>query len=115
MIVGELNRRVKVERPTSTLDGYGAEIKAWVEVGTYWAKVETLSGREAVNAKQIKAEVTHKVTMRYIRSGVPGVPLINPSQRINYFNRVFNILWLVNPDEANVELWVYCQEVVQVA
>ena len=37
--IGELDRRIRIESPTSTTDNYGARTFTWSTVSTVWAKV----------------------------------------------------------------------------
>lgn len=100
--------RVQLQSSTAPQDTYGQPNPTWSTVGTYWAHIETLSGRELVNALQKKAETTHRVTIRYLGDSTT----VSPKMRIVYKTRTFNILWINNVGERNRELDCYCEEVV---
>lgn len=106
--VNELRRRVQLQSNVPAATGYGQRQPNWQTVGTYWAQVRPLSGRELENARQIKAEVTHRITLRY--QG-PAAPL-NPTQRFLLEGRVFNIVSVVNVDERNRQYDCLCTEQV---
>lgn len=105
MKAGRLRQRLELQTADATADDYGDEIPGWTTVGTYSASVSPLTGREAANAQQVKAEVTHKIVMRYVGA-------IVPTQRFLWGTRVLSILWVRNIDERNREYEIYCQEVV---
>jgi len=111
MVAGPKRQRVSVETLSESRDGYGQKQKTWTTQGTYWASIRNLSGREAVNAKQIKADTTHMVTMRYI-GALFASPGLLPSMRLLFNSRVFNILYVNNIDERNREYQLLCQELV---
>jgi SPP1 family predicted phage head-tail adaptor len=66
--------------------------------------VEPLQGRELWTAKQVVAEVTHRIRFRHL-SGVV------PTQRVVFGSRTFEILSVINPEERNRELELLCKEV----
>jgi SPP1 family predicted phage head-tail adaptor len=100
--------RMQLQQFTDPQDAYGQPKKSWATVGTYWAKIRSPNGREATNAAQMKAELTHVITVRW-----PGISLtLVPKMRYLYKGRAFNITWINNVDERNRQLDVYCQEVV---
>jgi SPP1 family predicted phage head-tail adaptor len=108
---GPKRQRVTIQTLSEARDSYGQNIKSWASAGPYWARVKNLSGREAVNAKQIKADTTHLVEMRYIGT-LFSTPGLLPSMRLLFNSRVFNILWVNNVDERNREYQLLCQEFV---
>lgn len=58
-----------------------------------------------MQANQLGASETHKVTIRY-RSGV------TTQMRVAFGSRTLNINGIINRDERNVELTLMCEEVV---
>jgi SPP1 family predicted phage head-tail adaptor len=110
MKIGPMRQRVSVETLTETQDSYGQLVETWTAAGTYWAEVKNLSGWEAVNAQQVKAQATHQVRMRYIASLFSNPGLL-PSMRLLFGTRVFNILWVNNVDERNREYRLLTQEI----
>ena len=102
---GELNKRVTIQYQAIARDSYGAETITWTDVDTVWAKIQPLRGREYFDAKQIQAEASIKISIRY-RTG------INPTMRLKYADRYFYILEMQNVDERGEELMMLCKEVV---
>lgn len=79
-------------------------------IGTYWMAIKSLSGRELMNAHQIKAEITHVLESRYIPSATAGVPAIRSNMKAVYKGRIFNIEYVDNVEERNRQLDIYCTE-----
>ena len=109
---GKYNRVVTLQQPATpeTYDTFGQPVPAWTTVGTYSAAIRPLSGREAVVAKQIKAEATHMIEMRYN----PSISM-NPLDQLLYtklgVTRTFGVVQALNIEEANIEWQVICQEI----
>lgn len=62
---GDMKQRVQWQKSIETLDEYGDSVASWMTVQTLWAAVVPLSGRELVNSLQVRADISHKITMRY--------------------------------------------------
>ena len=62
---GILREPVTVQRQVSVSDGMGGQAIQWIDLYTTRADVRPLSGREAVQAMQLQASITHRVYMRY--------------------------------------------------
>jgi SPP1 family predicted phage head-tail adaptor len=106
MRAGQLRHRVTLESPVASLDAYRQESRSWATVGTYWAFVRSPEGREAVIARQLRADVTHVVTMRYL-----GSTTLNAECRLVFRGRTLNILSVLNVDERRRTYELHCQEV----
>ena len=102
---GKLNRRVTIQRLEVTKDEYNADIESWVDAATVWAHIEPLRGREYWQAKQVVAEVTGRITIRYLTG-------IDEKMRVTYGDRVYNILAVINPEERNRVLQLLVKEVL---
>jgi SPP1 family predicted phage head-tail adaptor len=104
---GELRKRVTIQYPAKTRGNDGSETVTWTDLDTVWAKIGPMStaAREFFNADQTIADAKSEIVIRY-RTG------INPTMRFKYGNRIFNMLGMVNPEEANVALMFACREVV---
>lgn len=101
-----MRQRVTLQSFTVTgRDAYGEETKSWADVGTYYAEVVTLSGREAVNAQQLRADASHRVRMRWVG------PIL-PDQQFLWDGRTLHILHVNNVDNRNREYQILCREVV---
>jgi SPP1 family predicted phage head-tail adaptor len=105
MQAGRLRHRVTVQRATDSIDQYGDQTPTWTSLGTVWASVEPLSGREYFAAAQMQSEVSTRIVIRPI-SGVT----LTPKDRVKFGSRYFDIQSVINRDERNRELQLLCVE-----
>lgn len=102
-MIGKLRHRIKLEMPIIVKDSIGQEGEGWQDVATVWASIEPLSGREYFNAQQINSEISTKITIRYIEA-------LSPKWAVQFGNRTFNILSVINFEERNIYLQLLCSE-----
>jgi SPP1 family predicted phage head-tail adaptor len=100
---GPLRHWVTIRTYTKSRDSYGAEIETWADFATTWASVEPLIGREYMAAKQVSAEVSHKIRMRYIAG-------LLPTMKIAWGAREFEIVSIINVQERNNEIVIMATE-----
>jgi SPP1 family predicted phage head-tail adaptor len=103
--LGQMQHRVRIQTQVddgTTVDQYGQPIPAWVNGITCWARVRPPTGREQVNADQLKVQLSQVVTVRYRDT-------ITKDQQLVYEGRVFRISYVI-PDENNVQMDLYCVE-----
>lgn len=101
---GDLNRRVLIQRRNTTTDAvYGSRSTQWVDVATVWAQISPMGGQEVLLAEAIKSKSTHQVTMRYRTN-------IDPTCRIVYQGRYFDINSMNDVDTAHEYLQLMCTE-----
>lgn len=81
---GELTERITIETPAKGQNNVGETTLTWSTFATVWAKVESLSGREAERYGEIVGFSGHKVTLR----ALPGV---STSMRVVYRSRTLEI------------------------
>lgn len=101
MDIGQLRHQVTIERPAETRGQMGSQKKAWAPICQTWARVQPLSGRALEVAQALHSEVTVKITMRF-RADVDG------TCRVTYRGQVYAVQYVLNPEEANRELQLYC-------
>jgi SPP1 family predicted phage head-tail adaptor len=104
---GELRHLVIWERnfPASTDDSGGQELDNWQTLGTHFAKVEPLTGRELWNARQIKATSTMRITMRDV-----GDVIASDRFLLDSTSRVLEIDWVSRPEEIESDLIINATE-----
>lgn len=101
---GELRHRVTVKEKTQTGTGTrGEPLVTWPDRFERWAKVETLSGRKAEIARQLVAQATHLITLRW-----NGDVTVN--DRVIFKGRTFNVGHLADVDERRIRLELTCTE-----
>ena len=105
---GMLTRRIQIERPSTLKDSLGAPSRTWIHVATVWADISPLSGREAVIANRISAEVTHQITVRC--QSVFDNPQLVAQMRVLYKSRIFNIHSALNEDEKRTQIILLASE-----
>lgn len=103
MNIGNLRHRVTIEKPVKKTDPYGDPYDDWSDHATVWAAIEPLTGREYWGAQQVNSEVTGKIRIRYL----PGV---DPTMRVKFGTRIFEILAIMNPNERNEETILMVKE-----
>lgn len=106
MRAGRLRYRVTIQRKTVTKDAYGAETITWTTLGTYWAAVEPLRGREFLDQKFDGAELTTRIVLRY-----QGSTDIKPEYRATWDGHIYDILAVVEVDARHREYQLLCREV----
>lgn len=101
---GELDKRITFQRLTTTTNENGFEVEILEDFKTVWAAVSNLHGREYFEAAAVQAENTVKFTIRYL----PG---INPSMKILFQGRQYNITSIDNIKYKNRYIEIKAQEV----
>jgi len=102
---GQLRHRITIQDLTSTVDAYGSPTDAWTDICTIWAGIIPLSGRSFFEAEMVNSEVSHKINIRY-RTG------IKPDMRVKYGTRYFQIISVINFQEANADVQLMCKELI---
>jgi SPP1 family predicted phage head-tail adaptor len=97
------DNKVTIQSLSTTADDLGGLSTQTVFAANIYASVRPLQGRELYKAQQLVAEVTHKVVIRY-RVGVKS------NMTVLFDGRVFDIQYVMDPDEQKVELWLFCLE-----
>jgi SPP1 family predicted phage head-tail adaptor len=106
MRAGKLRHRVTIQEDQGTTqDSLGQEIEDWQDVATVWAAVEPLQGREFLEAKQLQAEVTTRIRIRY-RSG------IEPEMRVVWGDHTYDVISVIETESRRREIELMCMEVL---
>lgn len=102
--IGKLRHRIELQNYTTVRKG-GQKVKTWSTYDTVWAWIRPMSGKEQLSAKQVTAEITHKVTIRYHAT-------IAVTDKIKFGTRYFDINFIGNYDERNIYMEIMCKEKV---
>jgi SPP1 family predicted phage head-tail adaptor len=105
MTIGPMRHRVALQSKGSTTSTTAQKRPEWTTVGTYWASIRQLNGREAINASRLQATATHVVEMRHVADVQPG------THRLMFNGRAFNIESANNVLERNRTLELMVKEV----
>lgn len=86
---------------------YGTPVKDWIDCGVrVYAKVQSISGREADFARTLMATSTHRVT-------IPFIPNLREQHRfiVQKNGRVLEIGHINNVEMQDVKLICLCEEI----
>jgi len=102
MKLNDFNKRVVLQKKTTTDDGMGGIVETWTDIDEMWAAIEPVDMKEKSFAQQIGYTITHKIYIRYRNDVAPG-------DRIVYDGTVYKIVSVINPKEADVFLELLCE------
>lgn len=87
--IGNLDRRVELQIPTKSRDGFGGEVITWSGIATVWASVEYPSAgqREDQSANQQTAFLRAKFTIRYRADVTAETRLVFDGKEWDILNR----------------------------
>lgn len=89
--------------PAENRDEYGQPFDELFEIGTLWAAVEPLRGREYFSAMTEHADVTTRIRIRY-REGIDRTMIVR------FGDTEFEILHIIRPEFGKKELQLMCKE-----
>lgn len=87
MFSGPLDRRITIQRATTSADAYNEPIETWATLATVWAMKRDASDSERQRASETSAEITTRFQIRYSST----VAEINPKDRISYDGKTYDI------------------------
>ena len=102
---GYLRSTVTYQEPSdggSNADG--SPITTWSDIGTHRAFIRTLTGRELIQAQQLQAQLSLVINHRY-QGYLP-----KPTGRYVLGSRTFNVVWVDNINNKNIEINSYVIE-----
>ena len=65
MQAGKLDRRITLQRPSTTRGELGGQITTWAAVATVWANIRDLTGRETFAAQAAGSHVSQVISIRH--------------------------------------------------
>ena len=95
--------RINIQKRTRVFDGEGW-VYEWDTIDTVWASISPVSAQERLEWQKLDVEVTHKISLR----PYPGIDRID--HRLEFKDRVFNIVSILNPQELGRRLDLICTE-----
>lgn len=72
-----LDKRVLLQRPATGRDPYGQPLTGWQDVGTVWASIKDVTGRQYVAAGATQNSVQTTITIRYQSGIVPAMRAVH--------------------------------------
>ncbi len=103
MEIGRLNNRVQIQSYTETQDDTSFTNRIWTTVYTVWADITPVKGNVMFDSKQVGANVTHKIIIRY-------QDYITTENWVYFDSRRFRIRFVRNLDERNRFIELLCEE-----
>lgn len=105
MEAGRLRQRVTIEEKVESRDTYGGERDTWVTFATRWAEVAPLVGREYLEGRQLGAEISVRVRIRYLAD-------VKPHMRVKFGTEYYDIESVQNVETRDREMVLMCKEIV---
>lgn len=105
-----LNRALVLEERVDHADGAGGLRNSWNALGTLWAEVRSLSGRETGALGVARSKVGLKIKIRAMPQGSLMRP--RPDQRFRDGARVFRITAVAEAEPVGRYLMCYANEEV---
>ena len=105
LTAGKLREPLTIQRKLAVSDGMGGESIQWITLATIRGDVRPLSGREAVQAMQLQASLTHRIYIRYRAD-------LTPADRLVMRGQPLQIRAIVNVEMRNRWLELACDSVV---
>ncbi len=104
---GKLRYRIDVQQPPDKThrDTRGRRSADYETIRTVSARIEPLSGDEAEIARQLMADATAMITIRY-----PRTWKLTTKMRFSFRDRIFEIGYIKNPIEIREELQCLVKE-----
>ena len=87
MKAGNLDRRIRIETKSATLDSYGQQVVTWSLLAEVWAEIDPKSGREIMASMQTTPEQVKVFRIRYL-------PTVTETCRIVYRSEAYDILYI---------------------
>ena len=100
---GQLKHRFTIEENTPARDSAYEMVDSWSTFAVVWGAMEPLTGREYFAAKQVNAEESGRIKIRYLAG-------LNPAMRIRFKSRTLKIVSIINYKELNQEMHIYYKE-----
>lgn len=101
-----LNRRIEIVQRCNSKDEFGEAESEFETIKTVYAEIKPVTGKSFFAAQQVNSEITHQVLIRYTSN-------ITPNLSIKFNNRMFEILYVMNYNEANEAILLMCKELVK--
>jgi SPP1 family predicted phage head-tail adaptor len=111
---GQLNRRIRIQEQSLSIDAYGQQIEAWGDYAIVWAHirpVKSTSAREKVKAFELSPDITHEITVRYNPNFLPST--VTDTRRIIYGQRIYQIAAAYDIEEDRRSIVFECKDTGQ--
>jgi SPP1 family predicted phage head-tail adaptor len=109
----DLNRRIQIQQVTLTDNGEGGFNETWNTVYTCWANIQNFPHGKGLFRRfllgQLYPQMNTTIQIRFQQSVqiTDQMRVLYPAHGVNH---IYQILGVENPLEANVSIWLLCQE-----
>lgn len=100
---GTLNRYVEIQFPDEVQSASGEPSRTWAFKASVWANIRPMRGSELVNAQQVDAQLSHRITIRYRND-------ITAKWRICDGDRIFNVESVIDINDRHHMMELVCSE-----
>ena len=87
MQAGKLDRRITLQRASTTKNGFNEDVEAWGDIATVWASATPVSDAERVRTQQVGAVISMRFQIRFSTA----VADLSPTDRLTYNGKTYNI------------------------
>ena len=106
MNIGRMRDKITIQSQQGTTnDGAGNEIPNWTNFAFPWADVKPYRGTERVIGEKKMEEVSHIIKIRY-KAGITK----DKHRVLLKDGRQLRIEYIINTDERNIQLELFCKE-----
>lgn len=102
---GKLRHRITIQRPIETQGSTGEMSVIWSDFADVAASIEPLRGREFWAAKEIQAQVSTRIRIRYCEG-------VTPKMQVQFGAKKYLIDSVIDPEERHIQMDLMCVEVV---
>lgn len=88
MRAGALDRRIVIERATTTPDEFNASAETWATLATVWAEKSDVKDGERMRAGSVSSEITTRFRIRHSTT----VADVSPKDRVRFDGRTYDIV-----------------------
>lgn len=88
MQAGEFDRRITIERYSSTINDFGEEVGEWVTLATVWASKTDIRDSERWLAQQVSSTITTRWRTRYLTK----IADVNAKDRLTHGALLYGIV-----------------------
>ena len=88
MQAGKLDRRITIERYSSSINDLGEEVGAWAPLATVWASKADIRDSERFSAQQVNSTITTRFQTRYLSM----LADVNPKDRLTHGDMLYGIV-----------------------
>lgn len=103
-----LNTELELETPVEVADGGGGVVIEWESLGTLWAEIAAIRGREEMTGGRGVSRITHRIIVRNAPADSPRRP--RAEYRLRRGERIFAIRGVAPRDRRAAYLICWAEE-----